>query len=340
MHNSSVSVIIPCYNRASLVGETIENMLRQTLAPHEVIVVDDGSTDDSAAVVQSFGAPVKLIQQANAGPASACNTGLAAATGRFIQIIGSDDLASLNKFEVQTHAMIASGAEMAFGPFVQLSLDGQRVTHLGEILQPVPPKGVPLSELHLRGNWMTLLLNCLFSRDFLNRIGAMKEDLIGSEDFEYLNRILLATSQIVFTSECLAIYRLDNPGKLTGSDTPTPKKLKNLAQAYIYMQKNVEDARLAMDAQTRFWFAFRCWQLWREMSAQKEFPPELMAGLRSLSAHIPSNAFLLAAVGLRVYLGIRCRIVGSRWAAPYQARKCGEREFALIREAGLNISTI
>gem|GEM_PF-5011888 len=72
-----VSVVIPNFNRAGIIGETIENMLRQSLPPHEVIVVDDGSTDNSAGVIRSFGSRVKLIQQENKGPGAARNTVLA-----------------------------------------------------------------------------------------------------------------------------------------------------------------------------------------------------------------------------------------------------------------------
>src|SRR5262245_27872009 len=115
-HQTSVSVIIPNYNRAALVGETIDNMLAQSLPPAEVIVVDDGSVDDSVAVIDSFVNRVKLIRQPNRGPGAARNAGLEIATGDFIQFMDSDDLASLNKLEDQVALLNRTGASVAFSP--------------------------------------------------------------------------------------------------------------------------------------------------------------------------------------------------------------------------------
>ena len=68
---SRISVIIPNYNRESLLGQTITNLLKQSLPPAEIIVVDDGSTDGSIDVIRSFGTSVKLLQQSNQGPGRA-----------------------------------------------------------------------------------------------------------------------------------------------------------------------------------------------------------------------------------------------------------------------------
>ncbi len=87
---SAVSVIIPNYNRAAIIGETIENMLSQTLTPHEIIIVDDGSNDNSLEVLKKFGNKIQLITQSNKGPGAARNAGLAVATGTYIQFMDSD----------------------------------------------------------------------------------------------------------------------------------------------------------------------------------------------------------------------------------------------------------
>src|ERR1035437_9549587 len=116
---STVSVIVPNYNRASLIGGTLDNLLAQTLRPHEIIVGDDGSTDDSVAVIQQFGRAIHLIQQANRGPGAARNAGLAVTTGEFIQFQDSDDLLSLNKLEAQARVMEQTGADLVYSPFVK-----------------------------------------------------------------------------------------------------------------------------------------------------------------------------------------------------------------------------
>ena len=87
-----VSVIIPVYNGAAYVGETIESVLAQTWCDWELIVVDDGSTDDTPAVVAKFGNVLRYIRQENRGPAAARNTGIQAAQGEFIALLDADDL--------------------------------------------------------------------------------------------------------------------------------------------------------------------------------------------------------------------------------------------------------
>lgn len=91
--NPTISVIIPCYNRAALVREAIDSALRQTYPPLEIIVVDDASTDDSAAVAESFGPPVRVIrQQCNQQKCAARNRGIAEARGNYFVFLDSDDL--------------------------------------------------------------------------------------------------------------------------------------------------------------------------------------------------------------------------------------------------------
>ena len=86
-----VSVCIPTYNRAYILGATLDSVLAQTYRPLEVIVVDDGSTDGTEALVARYGDRVRYIRQANAGLAAARNSGLKAARGEFIALQDSDD---------------------------------------------------------------------------------------------------------------------------------------------------------------------------------------------------------------------------------------------------------
>jgi len=86
-----VSVIIPTYNRSRLVGAAIDSALAQTHPAVEVIVVDDGSTDDTAERLAAYGARIRVIRQPNAGVCAARNAGMALADGAFIAFLDSDD---------------------------------------------------------------------------------------------------------------------------------------------------------------------------------------------------------------------------------------------------------
>lgn len=107
-----VSVIIPAYNRVGTIARSIDSVLVQTYRPMEVIVVDDGSTDQTAEVIRAYGDEVTLICQANGGPSSARNTGAAHAKGEIISFLDSDDAWKPEKLERQVRLMVRGGSEV------------------------------------------------------------------------------------------------------------------------------------------------------------------------------------------------------------------------------------
>ncbi len=97
----TISVIIPTYNYARFLREAIDSALAQTYPPLEVIVVDDGSTDETPQVLAEYGGRIRAVRQKNQGVAAARNTGVAAARGEYIAILDSDDLWKPGKLELQ-----------------------------------------------------------------------------------------------------------------------------------------------------------------------------------------------------------------------------------------------
>ena len=103
---ADVSIIIPCYNGAEFIGQTIESVLAQTEPVREVIVIDDGSTDDSAAVIEQYAdRNVELIRQDNAGESRARNVGIERAAGAFVALLDADDLWLADKVAQQVEAL-------------------------------------------------------------------------------------------------------------------------------------------------------------------------------------------------------------------------------------------
>jgi glycosyltransferase involved in cell wall biosynthesis len=97
----TVSVVIPCYNGAPFLREALASVLTQTHTVLEVIVVDDGSTDDSAAIAGSFGPPVRVIRQTNRGESVARNRGVRESRGDWIAFLDADDAWLPNRIEAQ-----------------------------------------------------------------------------------------------------------------------------------------------------------------------------------------------------------------------------------------------
>ena len=120
-----ISVVIPAYNSENCIRETLDSALNQTLPAHEIIVVDDGSKDNTAGVVGSFGDRVRYIRQDNRGIAGARNTGINAATGDWIAFLDHDDLWLPMKLEKQAKVIKEKpGLVCVYTTFSYLHLDG------------------------------------------------------------------------------------------------------------------------------------------------------------------------------------------------------------------------
>lgn len=122
-----VSAVMTAYNQASFVGEALESVLRQDYRDFEVIVVDDGSTDETSDVVRGFGDRVRLIQRANGGLGAARNTGIDAARGEYVAFCDADDVHLPWRFGA--HAALLDQSPAAAVVFSELSpyVDGKVV---------------------------------------------------------------------------------------------------------------------------------------------------------------------------------------------------------------------
>lgn len=116
MPDPLVSVVIPVYNCAGYVGAAIGSALSQTYRPIEIVVVDDGSTDDTRAVVESFGERVRYFRQEHSGAGAARNLGIRHARGEFVALLDADDLWANDKIELQIEVMSEHpDTDMVFG---------------------------------------------------------------------------------------------------------------------------------------------------------------------------------------------------------------------------------
>lgn len=158
-----ISVVIPCYNGGEFLAEAIQSALAQTHPPCEVIVIDDGSTDDSASIAESFGPPVRVIRQRNQGESVARNRGIEAASGDWIAFLDADDVWMPSKLEQQLAVVdaetIAVHTNIAY--FRTQPSDPVRVTHIEETPASVrySPQALATHNYFL-GPGSSLLVSC------------------------------------------------------------------------------------------------------------------------------------------------------------------------------------
>jgi glycosyltransferase involved in cell wall biosynthesis len=141
MSSPLVSVILPVYNRAGSVGRAIASVLAQDHRPIELIVVDDGSTDDTRRVLETFGSEITVISQANAGAYVARNAALRIARGEFVAFIDSDDAWLPGRLRSQLELMRRAEVGLVFGDTVHVTAPEAGAPRNGRTsFQVTPPR--------------------------------------------------------------------------------------------------------------------------------------------------------------------------------------------------------
>lgn len=208
MNSPAVSIIVPCHNAAPWLAETLESALAQTAPDKEVILVDDGSTDDSPTIARRFAARgVRTIAQPQRGAAAARNTGLREARGEFIQFLDADDLLSPDKIDRQVRLLTAAGSDFlascAWGRFQAAPADARFVDDL--VFRDLSP----IEFLLLAGEHGAMMHPAawLAPRRLVEAAGPWDERLTLNDDGEYFSRVVLASRGIRFSAEGRAYYR-------------------------------------------------------------------------------------------------------------------------------------
>lgn len=201
-----VSVIVPCYNQAHYVGDAIASVLAQTWPQREIIVVDDGSRDNPAAVVSRY-AGVRLIRQANQGVSAARNHGLRESRGEFLVFLDADDRLTPNALQTHLqHLQARPDCAFAAGHYREIAADGSVLN--------TPKQRVVTSE-HYRtllggGDCVWLPAAVLYRRTELEALGGWHEALSGCADWELYLR-LARHSPICCHAQVVAEYRQHLP---------------------------------------------------------------------------------------------------------------------------------
>ena len=240
-----VSVIIPSYNYGHFIGATFRSLQAQTFPNWECIVIDDGSTDDTAEVVTRFmktDSRIKFFRQSNRRQAAARNNGFAQMSGKYVQFLDADDLLESKKFERQVEYLEEHpDVEIVYGDtryFETDRPDELLYTMYGENIPWQPGLSGKGSEMLLplvRHN--NVIINAaLTRRTLVERVGRFDEELPPVEDWEFWIRCALAGAQFRFEDfeGTFALVRSHgsssskNTLRMTGSEVRMRRKLKRL----------------------------------------------------------------------------------------------------------------
>lgn len=217
-----VSVIIPVYNGGAFVADAIESVKSQNYRPLEIIVVDDGSTDNTADMVKMSGDDVKYFRQKNQGPAAAKNAGLKMATAKFIAFLDADDIWVENKLIRQEELLRNHTKSDAVTGY----------THK-----------MPMSQnpAHIMENQGAFLLSpgaTLFRKSVFEKVGVFDESLKSGEDIDWFLRAREAGIHIMIHQQLVLLYRTH------GRNISNNQKLVNLYLLKIH-KKSLDRRRKA-----------------------------------------------------------------------------------------------
>ncbi|MFG6637672.1 glycosyltransferase family 2 protein [Sulfitobacter sp. 1A12126] len=210
--NPLVSIIIPTHNRADMLAEAVASCIAQSYRAVEIIVVDDGSTDNTSEVVESFGPSIKPIRQKNSGAPAARNLGLNAAGGEYIKFLDSDDLLMPDAIGHQIQRFLQNPDQR------QVAITGNHalVDEAGQVQREIRPGW----SVRRRGHFTIADViarnpptsSPLYRRDHLAEIGGFTEGIPILQDYDIAYRFSLSGGRYVYHPEVIYSMRQHDSG--------------------------------------------------------------------------------------------------------------------------------
>lgn len=215
-----VSICMPCYNAGAFLEPALASAFAQTWPHCEVILVNDGSTDDSRARAERFAARgLKIIDQPNRGQSAAANVALGHARGDYVKFFDADDLMSPDMIALQVAALRDRPNHVAYSEWARFHADPNEAVF-------TPRRGWHdahpvdwLVEIWADAQAMMQCAQFLVPRAILDRVGGWDERLSLINDFEFFARVVTASDGVVFTPGARLYYRSGLPTSLSRQRT-------------------------------------------------------------------------------------------------------------------------
>jgi glycosyltransferase involved in cell wall biosynthesis len=248
-----VSVIMPAYNREKFLGAAVESVIAQTFRDWELLIVDDGSTDRTAAIAREFERThpeqIRVLSQRNAGVTVARNTAIRAAGGTHFAFLDSDDLWPATKLERQAE-LFASRPDLAFAYSGYLLID-----EAGRPIREVKPdprlQGCIQELLWLEDNEI-VGATLMIGREALFKVGLFDERLKGAENFD-LRLKLARLGPVAFVNEALYLYRKHDDSLTAQSRLMSAQFLKLVESHFDGVDAAEHSSTLRAQVMSRHW---------------------------------------------------------------------------------------
>jgi glycosyltransferase involved in cell wall biosynthesis len=243
-----VSAIIPTYNRAAFIERAISSIFNQTYKDIEIIVVDDGSTDNTIEILNKYRDRIKIIRQKNMGTSEAKNTGINNATGEIVMFLDSDDEWLPTKAEKQVEIMTHCRCDVACC-LTNTILDngGKNITSFAASkLFPRFERGIWMNPSEvLTSRFFTFTQAVAVWKTTLDKIGGFNPRLSILEDFEFAFRLSLAGNW-AYINEPLVVWHDDSPGSLSDQATANNEKFFRILSNVFFGLMHNHDTDLAL----------------------------------------------------------------------------------------------
>jgi glycosyltransferase involved in cell wall biosynthesis len=210
-----VSVIIPCFNAQRWIRQTLQSAITQRLDNIEIIVIDDGSTDESANIVEKEFPSVHLIRTSNKGASKARNLGTEISKGEFIQYLDADDLLAPDKLKIQVEALKDSGADVAYGNWQEFrEMPGGNFVKAKEFRRKMRTPQIDL----FTDFWCPPAVY-LFRRSIVEKVGGWNEKLPIIQDARFALDCALRGARFAYCEGLTAYYRVHYKDSLSQRDS-------------------------------------------------------------------------------------------------------------------------
>ena len=339
-----VSVVIPTHNRAQILGRAIESVLAQTYRNLQIVIADDGSSDDTRSIAESYGPRITYVRQANAGVSAARNFGMRHSRGEFIAFLDSDDRWQSWKIEAQVnalrrepdaglvwtdmaavdeadHLVSDSYLRVMYSAYERVDFDKSlaKVASLGDLIEPI---GANLKRAEVRKGdlYSDILLGnlihtstVLFRRAWCEKSGGFDESYVrAGEDYEFYIR-LISCGPVVFINAPSTFYRVGAGDQLTAPSMLLEIARNNLRAIQTWYPQSELQIRLPRRVIRRRFAEAYAWLGEAELDAGHRW---------NAARHLSKSVAVMPALDKRVLLaascvlplGIRDRLLAARRA--------------------------